>query len=89
MKQLGRRGVEPYIEVLPASPTEFLRLYPGMARAVFSATNLPVQCPVNRLAISSVRAKINMRSKPVLPSTNITNPNNMHGGQMQGLHAHA
>jgi hypothetical protein len=82
--------MDTYIDVLPSSPVEFLRLYPSVARAVYSASNLPCACPLHKLAIANVKAKVQMRGglarscMPTVLSGNIAG-----GTQMQGLHAHA
>ena len=74
----------PYIERLPATPTQLLAMYPTIAHRVFSRTQLPLGCPLRKDDIQAMRAKIKVRGGGGdNSSTAIANG----GITMQGAHA--
>ena len=52
-----------WIPTLPATPREFLRQWPSVARSVYSFQNPPVSCPLDPYAIRVARGKISMRGR--------------------------
>lgn len=61
IKQLANKQPPVYIETLPASPVDLLRLYPVVAGALFDRENLPVECPINTQLMDHVRSRIACR----------------------------
>jgi hypothetical protein len=59
---------EPYIELLPPTPAELMRQYPGVARQAFSATRLPVSFPMSDSAYKAALSRINQRGLAFAPT---------------------
>ena len=64
LKQLYKAEPLEYVMQLPASPAEFLKLHPLMAKAIFSRDNLPCACPLNALSVSHAASRIQSRRGP-------------------------
>ena len=62
LKQLYKAEPLEYIERLPASPADLLRLHPLTAKRLFSRENLPCACPLASAAVSSIEAKVHCRN---------------------------
>ena len=63
---------EMYVEMLPATPAQFLREYPTMARKIFSKDDLPVSCPLTELVVSHQLSLLKMRGNATEPTGPLT-----------------
>ena len=78
---------EPYLILLPSSPTGLLASAPATALKPFSRQCPPVSCPLSRAAIDHCMARINMRGG--ITSGNKGAGNAPEVAVMQGLPIHA
>jgi hypothetical protein len=50
-----------FLQVLPPTPRDLLRLRPDIARSVYSAARLPMSSPLDQIVVGIVRSRINLR----------------------------
>ena len=63
LKQLYRQEPLHYITKLPASPADFYRRYPVMAKLVYTIDNLPCACPLDPAKVGKAESMIVCRGK--------------------------
>lgn len=61
LKQLYKAEPSRFIHIWPSSPAELVRMDRALALTLFSRAEPPVACPLNRIALERLRARISMR----------------------------